>query len=52
MLESGEARASKIIELGKDPADVMEYNEGAYFGELALMRNLPRAATVTATVRV
>jgi len=42
ILEEGAAVATK------DGAEVMSYNSGDYFGELALIRNQPRAATVTA----
>jgi len=49
-LESGETIGSKLIELGKDPIEVIEYSRGDYFGELASMRKLPRAATITAKV--
>jgi CRP-like cAMP-binding protein len=35
--------------LQKDNAIVAEYNEGSSFGELALLYNAPRAATVTCT---
>ncbi|KAJ3265605.1 hypothetical protein HDU77_004613 [Chytriomyces hyalinus] len=34
---------------GSPPAKVYEYTDGGSFGELALMYNAPRAATVTAT---
>lgn len=42
ILEDGEAVATK------GGQEVMQYASGDYFGELALIRNQPRAATVTA----
>ncbi|KAF4665971.1 hypothetical protein FOL47_004341 [Perkinsus chesapeaki] len=42
ILEEGEAYAEK------DGAKVMDYASGSYFGELALIKNEPRAATVKA----
>jgi len=42
LLEEGEAFATK------NGQQVMSYKAGDYFGELALLRNQPRAATVTA----
>lgn len=46
ILEDGEAFASKVIE-GKEEI-VLEYKKGMYFGELALLKNEPRAANVDA----
>jgi len=42
ILEQGEATATKGDET------LLSYSPGDYFGELALLRNQPRAATVTA----
>lgn len=47
-LESGEATALKAIESGQPAKAVMEYKKGSYFGELALLRNAPRAASIVA----
>ncbi len=45
----GEAVATKSID-GQPPKEVMQYKEGDYFGELALLKNEPRAANVVAKV--
>lgn len=47
-LLSGEAFAEKVIDSSKGPQEVKAYKEGDYFGELALLRNEPRAASVVA----
>ncbi len=50
LLEAGEAFATKVLEPGKPAQKVMDYTKGMYFGELALIRNTPRAANVLAKV--
>jgi cAMP-dependent protein kinase regulator len=48
MISEGEAVATKVLEDGTEPKEVMKYSPGDYFGELALLRNEPRAANVVA----
>lgn len=45
---SGEAYATKNAENGQPEKEVMQYKPGQYFGELALLKNEPRAANVFA----
>lgn len=48
LVMSGEAIATKTVELGKAPVEVYHYRPGEYFGELALIKNEPRAANIIA----
>lgn len=52
IISEGEAIATKTLEPGQPPKQVMEYKPGEYFGELALLRNEPRAANVIAITKV
>jgi len=48
MIMKGEAIATKTLEPGKPSQEVLRYKEGDYFGERALLKNVPRAANIIA----
>eukprot|EP00455_Lapot_gusevi_P027088 TRINITY_DN2864_c0_g1_i9.p1 TRINITY_DN2864_c0_g1~~TRINITY_DN2864_c0_g1_i9.p1 ORF type:complete len:799 (+),score=343.37 TRINITY_DN2864_c0_g1_i9:177-2573(+) len=48
IIKSGRVRITKVLAEGQAPVEVNVLEMGNYFGELALRRSEPRAATVTA----
>lgn len=49
ILAAGRAVATMTVEVGAPPKTLRIYQSGDYFGELALMSNQPRSASVLAT---
>jgi cAMP-dependent protein kinase regulator len=52
ILESGECVAMKVFNPGTDAKEVLQYKRGDYFGELAVLHNEPRAASIVAKTDV
>lgn len=48
LIVEGQAIATKTLTPGSPPQNVKDYGPGDYFGELALLKNEPRAANVIA----
>lgn len=48
IVEEGDLKVEKVYVEGTPPQEVNSYGPGAYFGELSLIKNEPRAATVIA----
>jgi cAMP-dependent protein kinase regulator len=47
-VEEGEAYATKTVTQGEAAKEVYQYTPGSYFGELALLKDVPRQASVIA----
>lgn len=48
VVEKGELDCTKVLTKGAEPTWLKAYKPGEAFGELALLYNAPRAATITA----
>lgn len=52
MIIDGQCVATKVLEPGKPAQAVKSYNPGEYFGERALLLDVPRAANIVAKSQV
>jgi cAMP-dependent protein kinase regulator len=50
MVESGNLIALKVFKEGESEKEVFQYKPGDFFGELALLNNVNRQASIKATV--
>jgi cAMP-dependent protein kinase regulator len=46
MIADGDLYATKAMKEGEEPQEVYSYKAGDYFGELALLKDIPRQANV------
>ena len=51
VVDSGKLACSKVFAGGEEPKFLKNYHPGEAFGELALLYNAPRAASITASTR-
>lgn len=50
LVEDGNLAAMKVMKPGEEAQKVLTYKAGDYFGELAILRNVPRQASILAMV--